>query len=479
MADRRSKLIKRGLPGTVTTPSGGFGEGDGIFYDPDQGKWVADTRTKWRTPYTPGDDMLKDEQVLDDGWLMIANKDTNERAAPQATGQPFYVYNGAAPTAAATAKQIVSGNRYTFSVGGFLNGYRLYVTAGNTYSVYLVLDPLGTGEITNLALFTAGSTGWIEFGVTPKVIPAGTTVDLIQVVQEPDPTPTTFTGDWNYTTPNNTGTPGAGVIIHANQASDQFRVNKTDNNLVDRSADLATLTVGDVIDWGGGGTRWAIQSIADNGTWYNFGVSPSVQESPDGNHTFTFETVTATPITRMEDANYWGLNPPQNGTVEGLYIEDGSYSDIVPNTSAYGTDVLLQYATVSDDWDVQAVSEGTTGGGGGASGGGAATVINTIITNNASWMDIKTYPIATDAAISSVVTVTAERLDGNGRYFAEWAVLIDNDAGVSVDFTNIFELGVTQLDFRIVAGVGEFTVEVRGRPNQEWFWEVVAQYVEA
>lgn len=328
----------------------------------DSNKFDLQRRLNFVRPYVFGDAYEAEDAVYDDGWTMVANKQTTDRAAPQPSGTAFNIYDGTSPTAPVTVKQIIFGNRYTFGIGGYVNGYRIYVTAGNTYSVYRVIDPLGTADANSLALFTASSTGWADFGSLPTVVPVGTVLDLVVVVQEPDPTPTTFVGDWSYTTPNNTGAPGAGVIIHANLATDQLRINKTDSNAVDRSVDLATLTVGDVIDWGGGGTRWAVQSITDNGTWINFGVSPSVQESPDGVHSFTFETVTATPITRMEDVNWWGLNPPVNGTVQGLYIEDGAYGDIVPNTSAYGSDLLVQNADISDDWDLLAVGSGVGSG---------------------------------------------------------------------------------------------------------------------
>lgn len=342
--------------------------------------WKNDYRMKHIHPYAFGDTYYPQQAVLDEGWTMVANKETSERAAPQPTGAPFNAYAGLDPTAQAVAKQLIMGNRYTFGIVGFLQGYRIYTITGNSYSVFSVRDPAGSAKLTELLTFTASVTGWVEFGLDQRVVSAGTVFDLLVVVQEPDPTPTTFVGNWNYTTPNNPSAPTAGVMVHANTTSSTISIHKTDSDAVDRTADLSGLTAGDIID--SGNIRWAIQAIADQGAYYDYAVAPATQDSPDGVRSFTFETVTATPITHLSDTNYWGLNPFPGGAVEGLYIADGLYGDIIPDTSAYGVDLTIQRAVVSEDWDLLATSGVTSSTEGSVSGQGQFGVVGVVDVTN-------------------------------------------------------------------------------------------------
>jgi len=314
-------------------------------------------RMLWKNEWVAGEYNQYDV-VRDGDWTMVANKTTNDKPAPQPSGEPYYLYTGTIGTNTATAKQIIFGQRITTGVsGGYINGYRVYTVAGNFYSVFVVSNPLGTPVFNLVLQFTATADGWTEFAISPIILPPATVFDIICNVSEPDPTPTTFTGPWNYLTPNNPGTPAAGTIDHANTQTDSFRIHKTDNNSVDRSAELLSLRVGDIID--GVNQRWSIQFFSDQGTYVDFTVAPAQQGAPDGVATFTFETVTATPITYGEDLDFWSSNP----NVQGLFIEDGQWSDIVPDESQYGIDILIQNATVSTDWDLLALSGGTGGGG--------------------------------------------------------------------------------------------------------------------
>jgi len=321
-------------------------------------------RMRWTNQWAPG--TYQPEDVSRDGeWTMVANKVTTDRPAPQPLGSPTFLYNGLGGTTSQLAKDITFGQRYIVGTLMQLEGLRVYTIAGNEYAVYTILDPLGT-PIVELALeFEADTTGWQNLPISPSLLFPGTVFDLLAVVREPDPTPTIFTGNWDYQTPQNLTVPGAGEITHANGTPAIMRVNKTDNDAGDRSAELATLAVGDVIQYDQpNGGRYSIQSITDSGAYISFGVSPAVQSAPDGVTSFGFETVTATPITYFQDAGYWAFTA---GAIQGLLqIEDG-----VPliNDTAYGVDLYVQEYTASEDWDVLALSGG---GGSGGDGGGNA-----------------------------------------------------------------------------------------------------------
>jgi hypothetical protein len=290
--------------------------------------------------------------VRDDPYLMIANKDTVDRAGPQHIGQVYNIYQGSGLTNTPTlAKQIIFGNRYTVTINAFIEGYRIDVVAGNVYQVFTVIDPLGTPIVRQEQIFTADITGWRNLALPSSILKIGTVFDLVCVVQEPAPTPTTFNGNWDYTTPQNGGVPQAGVIIQARGNPQIMSISSEDFIGGNRYAELATLTVGDKID--GANSSWAIQTITDNTTWFDFSVAPAAIGTPTGVENFIFETVVATPITTGSDTDYWLTSAFD---AQGLWIADGDYDNIVPNNNAYGTDLFVQNAYISDDWDLMSIS---------------------------------------------------------------------------------------------------------------------------
>jgi len=313
---------------------------------------------RWDPAYYPYKQVGANTQVYDAGWTRVSNKPTTERAAIQPRGEPFYVFDGTYADQQYVAKQVIFGNRYTLPEDGFFNGYRLDAIAGNEYSIYLVLDPLGAGQIDLIQTVTATESGILQFGVVPTFITAGVSFDLAAIVREPDPVPTTFNGDWDYGVQNNVSSVSAGQIRQDGQDPQRLLVHKTDSNSGDRGAELATLDIGDTID--AVNVRWAIQAKTDNGTFFTFIVAPAVTGTPQGVSNFIFETTTAVPITVAKADDFWISNP----NVQGLLGVDQQYSDIVPDQTAYGLDIRVQYAEDSDDWDTAGPSSNSSGSGG-------------------------------------------------------------------------------------------------------------------
>ncbi len=311
---------------------------------------------QWKGEWTQADHVINDT-VRDGAWLMVANKSTDTRPAPQENGDPFNLHEGTLASQSPTVKQVIIGQSYTFTEGAWIKGYKIDVVAGNHYRIFSIKDPSGSAELNEVISFTADSSGTKVFGVDSLIVPSGTEFYFGAIINEPDPAPTTFNGDWFYIIPNNTQVPLDGQIVHANKAIDELWISKSDDLLVDRSAELATLTIGDIISTPF--TDWAIQSISDEGDYIKFGVSPALQGS-QGIHTFTFESVSATPITYGRDDNYWS-GSPYVGSVEGIYSETG-IDNLVTNDHAYAIDIEVQRATISPDWDLLAYSN--IGGGG-------------------------------------------------------------------------------------------------------------------
>ena len=66
-------------------------------------------RMLWDGSYTPNKQVKSQTVVNDAGWLMIANKLTNDRAAPQPTGPEKKIFNGLLVDEQDTAKQVSFG----------------------------------------------------------------------------------------------------------------------------------------------------------------------------------------------------------------------------------------------------------------------------------------------------------------------------------------------------------------------------------
>ena len=300
---------------------------------------------------------LKNDMVTDDDWLMIANKNTQERASPQPSGEPFWFYDGTLTSNPVTARQVIFGNRYDPLEAGYLSAVRINVIAGNFYQVYYVEDPLGTPIHRVIVNFTASTTGWTSFNISDIVFSAGQVMDFYALVNEPDPTPTTFDGNWVYSKPQNFATPASGTIVQATSSITNIHVHKIDEDSGDRSTALEGLTPGDIIE--SHEVRWAIQKVTDNSTYMTYQISPAIQDPDTGSHVFTFETVASTPITTEREVDYW------LGTSHlGFFIADGEYGDVTPNATAQGIDVAVQPAVIPVDWDpvVYSVTPATEAG---------------------------------------------------------------------------------------------------------------------
>jgi len=417
--------------------------------------------------------------VRDGGWTMVALTQTTDRAGPVAIGQAGYPYTGTMTPFQNSAKSILYGQRYYNADSAvFVNGYKIDTIADNHYEIYLITDLDTTPVVSKMNDFVASSTGELQFTTNQRAIREGELFDLLVQVNEPDPTPTQWTGDWNYVTPNLTRVPNASEVIQSNNNPESLRISSIADGPTNRYAELAALTVGDKITVGT--FIWTISNIVDNTTWFDFTVLPSQQTSPDGLATFTFDTVTATPITIGRDVDYWLANP----NVAGLLAIDGGYNDIVPDDNAYGiVDVLLQDASVSDDWDV--VTPGT-GGAGTQQVQLSATETrwvqstssplfrNTQMTTDNNWAEVVRYTIPDGTGIKILTSSSGKRVDDVGYFSSELSGLAYRNVTSNVIFTEDFKHSTTlNTDTRLVIDGFDLVFEVRGASNEDWNWTTV------
>ena len=417
-------------------------------------------------------------QVLDNGWLMTANKTTIDRAAPQVVGAPFFIYEGTPTTQSATAKQIIVGGRYSPQVRAqLLVACRIFLTFEHDYIVYIVRDPTGTPVLTEVAAFTAEQGGWQTINLPGGFVQVGEIVDVLAIVKEPDPVPVQFTGDWVYSSPQNPAAPAAGEVIHSRSSTSVISWSKTDADLVDRSVDLATLEVGDTIS--DGAITWAIQSISDQGTYYNYGVAPAIN-GVEGRNTYTFETVTASLLSYELDTDYWLGNPE----AQGLYGADIPYEDIVPDNNQYSVDIEVQDYSTSPDWDVQSQS-----------GGKSTTPLlsleeylwvstqaagYTLITGAVSgpvWQEIGRRLINDGEGFSIRLKAEAKRTDGFGYGTSEHVGMAWRDGTTDGDFDIQYEHATSPLmNTRFIIDGNDVVFEGRSAPGESWSLTVFAYF---
>lgn len=368
-------------------------------------------KVEWEGEWTGGT-YLRNDMSSDNGWTMIANKDTDDRPSPQAVGDSRYLYEiDNLIITGATGKQLVYGMQYSSPVPYWVSGYRINVVAGNNYEVILIIDAGGANEVKFINNFTAEVTGWRDFGLVPKPENSGTTYQILAIVHQPDPTPITLTRNYNYTKTNNATSPIIGQITHANKDLSSLLINYTDNDSNNNEAMLTGLTVGDFITIAG--TQWSIQNILYLSTYVDFTIAPARQSVGNGITEVEFETTIPTAISYGEDESYWSGNT----NINGVFGIDTGWEDAILDDSQYGVDILVQEAYISPDWDFIS----TAGDGGGS------------VTNNAIWGTIEgdiTNQTDLQAALDAKIDKVTGATNNIGTFLDDGNL---EDSGFSVD----------------------------------------------
>jgi hypothetical protein len=451
-----------------------------------QGEWIQQA-------YVRGD------MVRDGDWTMYANADTEERAAPQPTGpQERILPDMPAWVEQSFLGQVVSGQKYTFSSGGWFNEIRIWapeVGDDIEYRLITVRDPDGIAPVDNITVLgNVNENAWSTVALGDTLVRNG---DVILVLLEAtnSGSDTLVTGGWSRAANSNTLTtdPGVGGWGTANNNS-SLRINDTDLNTTDRSTELASAGAGTLIqivqtndstksqEWLVGGDP------VDQGTHFSWDDITYQGQGPGGQPTIgetcTLNILVPVPSqTKYEElAAYWPGGDPSWAAVEG-YLELDGVTVAVP-TNAYGVDIAFTPGAISPDWEVVAYS----GLGGGAAGGGAAAGISGISvsvsevdTTDNTWTTIKQREVPEDKGYSGELNIDAKRTDSQDYYSTRVAVLGRNDGGTAtVEYVHIYELGATMLDTRVTVVVAgpNIDIQVRGRLAQDWSWDMVETYRE-
>lgn len=316
--------------------------------------WSRVDGMHWAGEWSSHKDYEKNSVVTGNGWVMVANKDTDHDAIPIVLASDLVdiAPDSRVDTTVSGARSSF-GHRYQFTEPCWVNTMRVYVEQDQNYAVYLIYDPEGAREKVFLGSIDGTHLwGWHELDVFSKTMAAYEKFDVI--VEEFDyASPTNVVALWDYVTPWELVEPEDGQIVHASDQKDTLRVSYIDGVGIDRKSELLALT------WSAGDTvyedyytrkRWYVLSATDGGTYLDV-VIQSEDQVKAMSSVFTFSDYTPTTRHYRVNTDYWAGSTYLY--TRGLYSLNGDIDKVVDDDNAYGVDVNVQFGSVlSPDWDV-------------------------------------------------------------------------------------------------------------------------------
>jgi len=93
-----------------------------------------------------------------------------------------------------------------------------------------------------------------------------------------------------------------------------------------------------------------------------------------------------------------------------------------------------------------------------------------VTTTNATWTTVGSIAVPAGDFIIMTAGFFAERLDGPGLYGSRIRFLAWDNNGTLDSDSNVSEIGISQLDSRVVVNGSNIDIQVKGRVNQTWKW---------
>jgi hypothetical protein len=331
-------------------------------------------RQNWKGNWQP-QEYLEGNVVFDNPWLMVANKTTTDRAAPQPLGAAEW----AMPDVPAWANfqdtaVIASGHIYDFTNAGVIQGVRVWVptTGPNiTYRLAVLADGVYRNQDITAAIGDRAGE-WVFLGTTSESVLAGAQIS-VWLETTNSGADTIITGGWNRGINSNTNPLTS--EWNRNSSNTILRIDKTDLDTVGRTAELLGVVAGSTINIVetanvNASRTWITSTNAvDGGSAVTYNIV-DVDIGPAGEPAVGVAcTITITvPIPSAADfvgiVNGWVGTEPVWADVTSSLLLDGVDQGADPDNQ-YGVDINFQRYTASPDWDIQSAI-----GSGGVSGGG-------------------------------------------------------------------------------------------------------------
>lgn len=318
----------------------------------------------------------ENDVIRDGDWTMVANKETSDRPAPQSLGAPENSVDPSATFTTASDSSIIKMvHNFTLKKSGWFEQLRVRVPFWDLDSVTRVTVLNVTENIfkvVNNPILT--SDAWVVVLSESTIALTGSQYEIwLEYYNSSDAG--NIDGSWSSFI-------GVGV-----PASQDFTINNvtvptvieishTDIDSGNRQVELDGVVVNSIISIveTGDVTRsidlsvTAIDTVSTTSTKYSVSVIQSGKKDIRNNRicTISIDVPITQPSQYSKITNYYPTNDPSYADITTKLYFDGVLQ--AGATDAFGIDLIFQDATVSDDWDLLALS--------GGSGSGSITVVD-------------------------------------------------------------------------------------------------------
>lgn len=327
----------------------------------------AADRVRWRNVWTAGVQYEKNDMVYDSTWLMIANKATIDRAAPQVAGPPVDGIIGDPLWSFPTSTGVIySGQQYTFTDPGRLATAKVWVPTiglGISHRVFLrdVTAGVETAITTEIASFVPIEDGWYAISLGGALVDVGAILQVFLSTKNVSGA-TVTNADWTHE--GVIGPPQPGGWKRDQFQYDVFYVADLDDSGTDRTALFASMRLGDTFEF--------VDSTDPNKI-----ILYELTETPEeavgmGYFSFrgipvdigaggvpAFGVLSNAEITQditisvdyVNAVDYWLTHDVPFADVEGILEIDGVAQSAIAD-NAYGVDLIFRGGDLSPDWDL-------------------------------------------------------------------------------------------------------------------------------
>ena len=310
----------------------------------------------------------KNDTVRDGDYTMVANKTTTDKAAPQTHGAPDYLLPDAPTWSDLTNSTIVyTGVEITGPAGRFFRptAYRFWAPSTSTAYHYTIWGVNNDTNIwTKIGEFSGDKVdlGWNVINFNGSIFSEGQSFSGVLETSNSSAN-TTILGGWTRGASGNSDPAAASWNTSNNNST--LRIDRTDLDSDDRTLELLSIVSDSVIVFVDAGdnaksvTYDVVGPGANHGTYINYAVSIADVGSGGEPSASAVTQMTAT-VPVLGTTDYVSLTDGLINSVasQGTISLTGDYSDHTLSEDGYGFDIEFQEYTVSDDWDILAISSG-------------------------------------------------------------------------------------------------------------------------
>jgi hypothetical protein len=146
---------------------------------------LSDVYMRW-VPYVgPPQSFLNQDLTRDGDWTMVANKNTSDRPAPQASGNQEDLLPAWSPTVNSARATFTVNNQWTLSSAGWIESYGVDCNVQNTGAIH-ALSLTVNGVVRDSLSVTPPAAGMLWQNFTPILVLIGAVIKVsVQVTQIP------------------------------------------------------------------------------------------------------------------------------------------------------------------------------------------------------------------------------------------------------------------------------------------------------